>query len=143
MSEEKKAIPFHEGMWITGSDGKVKLLGSKCPSCSEVFFPRKINSVCTNCQHEGLENVELSDEGRIKCYTSSMQAPAGGYYHGPVPYHFGLIDLDDGVRVESHIGGVFESLKVGMRVKLAIFTLYTDEGGNQIQAYQFRPADEN
>ena len=97
--------------------------------------------ICTQCQHEELEDIELGTEGRIMTFTSVMQPPAGGYYHGPVPYNFGLIDLDDGVRVETQIEGDLENLKVGMRVKLAVKTLYINEEGNEVQAYRFLPVN--
>ena len=139
MGEENRKIPFYEGMWTETAEGEARLLGSKCPSCGEMFFPRRDSGVCIHCQHEGLEDTELATQGRILAFTSVMQPPAGGYYHGPVPYNFGLIDLDDGVRVETQIGGDFGKLKIGMRAKLAIMTLYTDEEDNDVQAYWFVP----
>jgi len=139
MGEENRKIPFYEGMWTTTSEGEARLLGSKCPSCGELFFPRRENGICVRCQHEELEHIEFGTQGRIMTFTSVMQQPAGGYYRGPVPYSFGLIDLDDGVRVEAQIGGDFEKLKVGLKVKLAIEKLYMDEEGNEVQAYRFRP----
>jgi len=142
MSGDKKRIPIKEKMWITKSNGEARLLGSRCPACGELFFPIKDSGICVHCQHEGLETVELGPFGRIVSYTAAMQPPAGGYYHGPVPYSFGLVDLDDGVRVETHLGGEFEKLKVGMRAQLAIETLYTDEQGNEVQAYCFLPVEE-
>jgi uncharacterized OB-fold protein len=142
MGAEKKRTALREGMWTTKPDGDARLLGSKCSSCGELFFPKKESGICVHCQHEGLEGVELGPFGRIVSYTAVMQPPAGGYYHGQVPYNFGLVDLDDGVRIETHLGGDFEKLKVGMRVKLAIDTLYTDADGNEVQAYRFLPAEE-
>ena len=142
MADDKPKIPFYEGMWTTTSDGEARLLGSKCPSCGELFFPRRDDGICVHCQHEELEDIELGTQGRIMTFTSVMQPPAGGYYHGAVPYNFGLIDLDDGVRVESQIGGAFEKLKIGMKVKLAIKTLYVDEEGHEVQAYLFLPIKE-
>jgi len=142
MADEKREIPFYEGMWTTTSAGEARLLGSKCPSCGELFFPRRDDGICVRCQHEELENIEFGTQGRIMTFTSVMLPPAGGYYHGPVPFNFGLIDLDDGVRVESQIGGAFEKLKVGMKVKLVIETLYVDEEGNEVQAYLFQPIKE-
>jgi uncharacterized OB-fold protein len=139
MGEAKRKVPFYEGMWTTKSDGEARLLGSKCPSCGELFFPRKNNGVCVHCQNEELEDVEFGTHGRIMTFTSVMRPPAGGYYYGPLPFNFGLIDLDDGVRIEAQIGADFEKLKVGMKVKLAIETLYMDEEGNEVQAYMFLP----
>jgi len=139
MDGDQKSIPFKEKMWTKKSDDEVRLLGSKCPVCEELFFPIKTNDICTHCQHEGLEQVELGPFGTIVSYTTVMQQPAGGYYFGPVPYSYGLVDLDDGVRIETHLGGDFGKLKVGMKVRLTIEILYTNEEGNKVQAYRFLP----
>ena len=142
METEDRKIPFKEGMWIMGSDGEPRLLGSRCPSCGELFFPKKENDICAHCQHEGLEDTSLSPRGKIVSFTTVMQSPAGGHYHGPVPFSFGLVDLDDGVRVETQLGGDFEKLRVGMDVELAIENLYKDQEGNEIQIFRFRPIEQ-
>jgi uncharacterized protein len=141
MEADKRKIPFREGMWTVNTDGEARLIGSKCPSCGELFFPKKESGICVHCQHEGLELVELCNQGHISAFSAVMQPPAGGYYHGQVPFSFGLVDLDDGVRVETHLGGDFEKLRVGMRVKLSIETLYRDKEGNEVQIYKFIPID--
>ena len=142
MSAKGKKVPFKEGMWNVGADGEARLLGSKCPSCGELFFPQRGSGICVQCQHEGLDRAEFGLEGTVATFTRVMQPPAGGYYQGPVPYNFGLVDLDDGVRIEAHLGGDFEKLRVGMKVKLAIDTLYTDGEGNEVQAYRFVPVED-
>lgn len=138
MNVAGKKIPFAEGMWTTKPDGGVNLLGSRCPACGELFFPRR-EKLCVHCQHPTLEAVELGREGKIASYTAVLQSPAGGAYFGPVPYNYGLVDLDDGVRVETQLGGAFENLKVGMQVKLSVETFYTDKDGNEIERFIFQP----
>ncbi len=142
MPDEKKKIPFAEGMWtIKSEDQRPKLLGSRCPSCGELFFPRKEKGICVHCQYPSLENIELGREGKIVSFTTVLQAPAGGAYFGPVPYNYGLVDLDDGIRIETQLEGELEKLKVGGRVVLAVETLYTDKDGNEVEAFKFRPMD--
>ncbi len=143
MPDEKKKIPFAEGMWtINTEDQRPKLLGSRCPSCGELFFPRKEKGICIHCQYPSLENVELGREDKIVSFTTVLQAPAGGAYFGPVPYNYGLVDLDDGIRIETQLGGEPKKLKVGRRVVLAVETLYTDKDGNEVEAFKFRPMDD-
>ena len=140
---EKRKIPFAEGMWvIKPDDGRPTLLGSRCPSCGELFFPKKEKGICVHCQYPSLENVELGREGKIVAFTTVLQAPAGGVYFGPVPYHYGLVDLVGGIRVETQLGGELEKLKIGQRVVLTVEKLYTDKNGNEIEAFIFRPPED-
>jgi hypothetical protein len=140
---KNKKIPFAEGMWvIKPQDGRPTLLGSRCPSCGELFFPKKEKGICVHCQYPSLENVELGREGKIVAFTTVLQAPAGGAYFGPVPYNYGLVDLVDGIRVETQLGGEFEKLKIGQRVVLTVEKLYTDKNGNEVEAFIFRPLED-
>ena len=139
MVSEKKKVPFKTGMWVTNPNGEARLVGSRCGSCGEVIFPRREHGYCLHCQQKTLEDKELSPIGKIVAVTEVIQPPAGGYYKGPVPYFFGLVDIDDGVRVETHLDGDASKLTRGERVKLAIKTLYEDKDGNEVQAYTFRP----
>ena len=53
-------VPIEEGYFRIPDDPDAPpvLLGSKCPNCGEVFFPRRM--VCAQCLHEGTEDVDLS-----------------------------------------------------------------------------------
>ena len=141
MESGSKKVPFVEGMWTTKPDGGVNLLGSRCPACGELFFPRREKGLCVHCQNLVLEEVELGREGKIAAFTAVLQPPAGGAYFGPVPYNYGLVDLDEGIRVETQIGGSHEKLKVGLRVKLSVEDFYTDKEGNIVQRFIFQPVE--
>lgn len=133
------AVPLRKGLWTVLPSDEPRLLGSRCLSCGEMFFPRRLNSPCTHCSRSELEPVELGPAGSIDSFTAVLQRPAGGYYRGPVPFCYGLIDLDEGLRVEAHIDGSYESLKPGMRVRLAVKTLYEGPDGSQVQTFTFAP----
>jgi len=142
---DKKGIPVKEGLWTTpsSSEERAQLIGSKCLSCGEVYFPKKEKGICTHCQQRNLEEIKLGCEGKISSYTVVMQQPGGGFYKGPVPYAYGCVDLPDGVRVETLFTGCdFNELEVGMDVELVIEKLYEDEEGNEILTYKFRPVEE-
>lgn len=114
-----------------------QLIGSKCTSCGEVFFPRR--RICTNCQNTNLEEIKLSQRGKIYSFTVVTQRPPE-YYKGSVPYAFGYVELAEGVRVQTLFTGCdLDALKIGMDVKLVIEKLYEDDEGNEIIAYKFRP----
>ena len=62
-------VPIEEGFFRIPEDPTEppRLLGSRCPSCGEVFFPRRM--VCAKCLYEGTEDTELSTRGRIYTWT--------------------------------------------------------------------------
>lgn len=137
MSKLRDAVPVRTGLWAAHSDGKLRLLGSRCVACGELFFPRKNNGGCTHCQAGALEPVELGPYGRIDSFSAALQAPAGGFYRGPVPYAYGLVDLDEGLRVMTRLAGAHTALKCGQRVELVIEDLFVDEGGHTVQGFGF------
>ncbi len=114
-----------------------RLLGSRCPACGEVFFPRR--QVCAKCLHEGCEDVELSSRGTIYTWT---------YVHVPLfakvdtdvtGYGVGQIDLPEGPRVQAILVGEAEEFRIGMEVETDLEVLRTDEDGNEVVIYRFRP----
>ncbi|MEW6669818.1 MAG: OB-fold domain-containing protein [Thermodesulfobacteriota bacterium] len=142
MTDGKKQVPFEEGLWRSPSEGQApQLIGSRCPSCGEIFFPRKKKGLCTHCYHAGLEEILLSGKGKIATFTIAEQAPAGGFYHGPVPFAYGAVDLIDGVEVQTLFAGDLYALRVGMDVEMIIDKLFDDGEGNQIMTYKFKAAE--
>ncbi|MFC1940270.1 Zn-ribbon domain-containing OB-fold protein [Chloroflexota bacterium] len=140
---EKKRIPVREGLWTTPSspDEQPQLIGSKCPACGEVYFPKKERGVCVHCGHRGLEDVKLSRRGKIHSFSVIVQQPTN-FFLGEVPYAYGYIDLPE-VRVRAHLTGCdFKDLKLGMDVELVIEKLGEDEQGNEVMAHKFRPVKE-
>ena len=45
----------------------VRLKGSKCQACGEVFYPRRV--VCAKCLHEGTDDVMLGTSGTLYTWT--------------------------------------------------------------------------
>jgi uncharacterized OB-fold protein len=141
MSDAAKKISVREGLWTVppSSHEKPQLIGSRCPRCGEVFFPKKTSGICTHCQSRNLEEIKLSRRGKIYSFTVVMQRPPE-YYKGLVPYAEGFVDLPEGVRVETLFTDCnFGDLKVGMEVELVIRRLYEDEEGHEMLAFEFRP----
>lgn len=131
-------IPVKEGLWTSPpSATQQQLLANRCPSCGEIFFPKK--SICINCQQRNLDDIRLSRRGKIYSYTVVMQQP-GIWYKGPVPYAIGYVELPEGVRIETLLKG--ENLKIGMEVELVIEKLYEDDEGSVIMAYKFQPVEQ-
>ena len=134
-------IPIEKELWEQPEipNEKPRLLGSMCTICGETYFPRKKKGWCLRCHKKTLVDVKLSNKGKIASFTIVEQAPAGGFYKGPVPYAYGFVDLSDKVRLRTLYGNDFAKLKVGMEVELVIETLYEDEQGNEVTTFKFQP----
>jgi uncharacterized protein len=142
MTSNATKIPIKDGLFSNPStpDQKPQLIGSKCPFCGELFFPKRM--VCQNCQGSKLEETMLTRKGKIYSFTIVMQPP-GSHYKGPVPYAFGWVELPEGVRIETlYTGCDFQELHIGMKVELVIEKLYTNDEGNEIVCHKFRPVKE-
>jgi len=132
-------VPFKEGvMHLSGEpEGESYLIGSKCQVCGAVAFPRRI--VCHKCHSEDVVEVPLGKKGTLASYIVSWAAPAGF----TPPLTMGYIDMPEGVRFLSIITGVEPSphaLEFGQQMELVIEKLRTDQDGNDVIAFKFRPA---
>ena len=141
MLTNKKKIPVRDGLWTNAieADEKPHLLGSKCSSCGEIYFPQKTNMTCTCCQSTTLTDILLSTRGIVYTHTTVMVRPPGGYYKGKVPYAIGIVELPEGVHVHTLFTGCdFDKIEIGMPVELIIEQLYDDEEA-EVVTYKFRP----
>ena len=74
----------------------VQLVGGYSPTSGHHHFP--LAPVCPYTGADDVERVLLPTTGRLWAWTAVNTAPPG--YDGPVPYGFGVIELDDiGLRV--------------------------------------------
>ena len=119
---------------------KVRLMGSKCRDCGEVFLGHVI--ACEHCQGENLESIPLGRTGTLYSYTINRIRPPGDYKGSDSfqPFAVGLVELPEGIRILSVLTDCdFDKLKVGMDLELSIEELYKDEDGNREITYKFRP----
>ena len=134
------ATPAIEGWFTTGPEPA--LLGSRCTTCSTVFFPpRSVEpgaAFCANpaCAGEAFEGVELSRRGRIWSYTDAQYQPPPPYIPATEPYApFALaaVELPEGLVVLGQVaeGYGVADLRVGAEVELVVETLYADETGGR------------
>ena len=114
-----------------------RLLGSRCPACEEVFFPRRL--VCARCLHEGTADIELSTRGRIHTWTY-CHVPLFGKSDADVAgYGVAQVDLPEGPRVQSILQGGPDDFAIGMEVEIDLETLRTESSGDEVVIYRFRP----
>ena len=141
MTSVKTKIPIRAGLWRDSNepDGKPRLVGSECKNCGELFFPKKENGTCANCQSTDLKDVEFSTRGRVYSHTVVMQRPPM-YYQGEVPYALGFVELPEGIRIETLFTECdFDRLEIGLDVEMVLEKLHEDSEGREVITYKFRP----
>ena len=136
---EIKRIPIREGLLTSPLTplADVRLMGSKCKNCGEVGLGEV--SSCQNCAGENLEVIPLSQNGKLWTYTVIRNRPPGDF-KGKVPMGEGLVELPEGIRVKSPLGGDVEKLEIGMDLKFTAYSLYENESGDEVIAFRFDPA---
>ena len=90
------------------------LKGIACHACSRRSFPQR--PLCPHCGADTVDNVVLSDRGRVASWTVVHQAPP------PLktPYTLVTVDLDDGVRL---LGAAVGDIQIDSTVAVELFTL--------------------
>jgi len=119
-----------------------KLMGSKCKNCDALYTPPR--SICIKCYKSDMEWVEMKGSGKLAAFTCISIGPpsmiAEGYTRKN-PYCVGVVELEEGTRVDARIEGVDpkkpETIKVGMPVKVKF--LHRREGDNQVAYLAFTP----
>ena len=120
------------------------LIGSKCNTCGDYFFPKVETCRNPHCsQTEPVEDVLLSNKGKLYNFTVNHYVPPIMHVPDPfVPYANGSVELPEGIRVTTLIGEGYDqnNLKVGMDMEMKIDTLYVDKDGNDVVSWKFLPA---
>jgi uncharacterized OB-fold protein len=118
-------------------DNGIRLKGSKCTACGEVFYPRRI--VCAKCLHEGTDDVILSTTGTL--YTWAwVHLPLFAKTDATVSsYGVGQVDLPEGPRIQAILQGEPDDFEIGMQLTLDVESLRQDNDGNDIVIYRFKP----
>ena len=119
-----------------------KLMGSQCKKCDTLFTPPR--PICAECHSHDLQWVEMQGEGKLVGFTCITIGPAfmadEGYDRNN-PYCVGVVDLEEGTRVDARIEGVDvlspETIKVGLPLKIKF--LHRGEGENLQTFLAFEP----
>lgn len=111
------------------------LLGSRCPAGDGTFYPRRWT--CPVCLGP-VEDVELSQTGRLYSY-SFIHAPMFGKVALDADgYGVGQVDLPEGVRVQTTLGGDPATWHIGQEMSLAYTTVDSTDGRESV-LYSFKP----
>lgn len=119
-----------------------KLMGSKCKQCGALFTPPR--PICIECHSTDMEWMEMSGKGKLAGFTCIAIGPsfmAEEGYDRNNPYCVGVVELEEGTRVDARIEGVDgskpETITVGM--PLGVKFLHRGEGVDSRTFLAFEP----
>lgn len=142
-TQQAKRVPIRADLFTKPLDdlSKVSLAGSKCHNCGEVFMGKVYN--CANCGGDDIEDIVFGKEGKLWTYTLIQYQPPGEY-KGPtdpfVPFIEGLVELPEGIRIVAPVLELkTEDVRIDMPLELVIYDFFTDEDGNKVVAFYYRP----
>lgn len=115
-----------------------RLLGSRCASCGEHFYPRR--AICARCLSEQMTEVELGPRGTLYSYTFVHFPMFGSTKADHVGYGVGQVDLPEGPRVQVPLAGRQEDFRVGQTMQAELESL-REEGGRDVVIVRFRPVE--
>jgi len=122
---------------IADKDGRPVLVGARCNDCGTLAFPRV--AVCSKCMSESFTDEPMPERGRLYSWTTVHVGPA----RMNKPIVLGYVDLENGVRVFSHLASGGRPLMIDQPVKLAVATVGKEADGRPIETFVFTPAETN
>ena len=119
-----------------------KIMGSICKECGARFVPPR--PICIKCYSSDMEWVEMKGKGSLAAFTCITVAPPfmieQGYNRNN-PYCSGVVELEEGGRVDARIEGVDankpEEIKIGMPLRAKF--LHRGAGENLETFLAFEP----
>jgi len=120
-----------------------KLMGSRCRKCGALSVPPR--PICIKCYNSEMEWIELEGKGKLAAFTCIVVAPpfmVEEGYDRKHPYCVGVVELEEGTRVDARIEGVDatkpETIKIGM--PLTVEFLHRGEGEKTRTFLAFKPS---
>ena len=119
-----------------------KLMGSRCKKCGDLFVPPR--AICIRCYDSDMEWVEMKGRGNLAAFTCITVGPPFMIeegFHRKNPYCLGVVELEEGAKVDARIDGVDaskpETIRVGM--ELSVKFLHRGEGESLRTYLTFEP----
>lgn len=119
-----------------------KLVSTRCKKCGAIYTPQR--SLCVECYSTDMEWIELKGTGKLAAFSSinigvNFMAEQG--FDRNNPYVVGVIELDEGTRVNARIIGVDandpESIKIGTEMTASF--IHVGEGEQHQTYLAFEP----
>ena len=112
------------------------LEANECTSCGARFFDRR--NACAGCFGTSFKKVPIGTSGEVTSFTIVSFAPPGV----EVPFVSAVVNCD-GTSVRCNLINVKpdpEQVKLGMKVRLATYSMGPDADGTEGIGYGFEPA---
>lgn len=133
MTTTANAIPIVSYLHLEPSP---HLVANECESCGARFFDRR--NACASCFKTAFRPVDVPAEGIVRSFTIVAMAAPGV----PVPFVAAIVDCG-GTSVRGNIINTEptpEHVSLGMKVRLATYSLGTDDEGVEAIGFGFEPA---
>ena len=111
------------------------LTAHECTRCGARYFDRR--NACANCFKSEFRTVEVVTEGEVRAFTIVSVAAPGI----EVPFVSAVMDCG-GTSVNANIINTAadpEHIRTGMKVRLATYSMGTDEAGVEAVGFGFEP----
>jgi uncharacterized OB-fold protein len=115
---------------------KPHLVAQECTACKARFFDRR--NACAGCFNRTFTEVTIGTEGELRAFTIVTFAAPGV----PVPFVAGVVDCG-GTSVRGNIINTQpdpDHVTLGMKVRLATYSLGADDNGTEAIGFGFEPA---
>ena len=112
------------------------LQANECTSCGARYFDRR--NACAGCFGTEFRKVTVPTEGEVRAFTIVTFAAPGV----PVPFVAAVVDCN-GTSVRGNLINVDpdpEHVSLGMKVRLATYSLGLDDNGVEAVGFGFEPA---
>lgn len=112
-----------------------RLTARECVACGARFFDRR--NGCARCSGRDFRTVDVPREGEVRAFTIVSFASPGVQ----VPFVSSIVDCG-GTSVRANIincDPTPEAVRLGMRVRLATYSLGTDSKGTEAVGFGFEP----
>jgi uncharacterized OB-fold protein len=115
------------------------LVANQCTSCGATYFDRR--NACAGCFGTDFKQIDVAPQGTVSTFTIVAMAAPGI----PVPFVSAVIDCD-GVPVRGNVINVEpdpDHVSLGMKVRLATYSLGEDDNGKEAIGFGFEPVSSN
>ena len=112
------------------------LVAHECPTCGARYFDRR--NACANCGGTEFGSADVATDGEVRSFTIVTFAAPGVQ----VPFVSAIVDCE-GTSVRANLINVEatpEHVSLGMKVRLATYSLGTDDDGTEAIGFGFEPA---
>lgn len=139
-----KQVPIAEGLF-TWPSAQPALLASRCNNCGIATFP--VADACMACSGQDVAVAELPRRGTLWTWTVQQFMPKTPYNSNETmetftPYGVGYLELPGGVRVEGRLTENDPAkLKIGMEMDVVFDTYRTEDNGDEVINFFFKPVD--